>query len=414
MIGIYAIIDSRKWKKSLCPPRLFLLKKNEKVGYFVIYFDNSATTQVYPEVLRTYQEVTTKIWGNPSSLHRLGSQSSRILEASRKQIADLLGKKEEEIFFTSGGTEADNWALKGIAFEKQTFGKHIIISAIEHPAVKESAEWLSQQGFEVSLAPVDIRGFVDLDALKELLRPDTILVSVMAVNNEIGSIQPIQEISDLLADRPNLTFHVDAVQAIGKIPTESYLTDRVDLASFSGHKFHAVRGVGFLYKKSGKKISPLLTGGGQEKDLRSTTENVAAIAAMAKALRLVKDKEAVAVPKIAKMKEIILGELEKHDDILVFSGQDGFAPNIITFGIKGVRGEVVVHAFEEHDIFISTTSACSSKAGKPAGTLMAMGVPTKTAQTAVRVSLDDDNDMGQVEQFLTIFKQVYEKTQKVR
>lgn len=380
----------------------------------MIYFDNAATTQAYPEALKTYQEVATKIWGNPSSLHRLGNQATRIMEASRQQIASLIGKEAGEIFFTSGGTEADNWALKGIAFEKASYGKHIIVSAIEHPAIKESAKWLSQHGFEVSYAPVDADGFLDVAAFQGLLRPDTILVSVMAVNNEIGTVQPIQVISDLLADRPTITFHVDAVQAIGKIPTESYLTDRVDLASFSGHKFHAVRGVGFLYKKYGKKISPLLTGGGQETDLRSTTENVAGIAAMAKALRLVKDKESVSLTKIVKMKEIILSELRTYDDVILFSGTDGFAPNIITFGIKGVRGEVVVHAFEEHDIFISTTSACSSKAGKPAGTLIAMGVPVKAAQTAVRISLDDDNDMGQVEQFLTILKQVYQKTQKVR
>lgn len=380
----------------------------------MIYFDNAATTQAYPEALKTYQEVATKIWGNPSSLHRLGNQATRIMEASRQQIASLIGKEAGEIFFTSGGTEADNWALKGIAFEKASYGKHIIVSAIEHPAIKESAKWLSQHGFEVSYAPVDADGFLDVAAFQGLLRPDTILVSIMAVNNEVGTVQPIQVISDLLADRPTITFHVDAVQAIGKIPTESYLTDRVDLASFSGHKFHAVRGVGFLYKKYGKKISPLLTGGGQETDLRSTTENVAGIAAMAKALRLVKDKESVALTKIVKMKEIILSELRTYDDVILFSGTDGFAPNIITFGIKGVRGEVVVHAFEEHDIFISTTSACSSKAGKPAGTLIAMGVPVKAAQTAVRISLDDDNDMGQVEQFLTILKQVYQKTQKVR
>ncbi|MGV3322479.1 cysteine desulfurase family protein [Streptococcus hyovaginalis] len=380
----------------------------------MIYFDNAATTQAYPEALKTYQEVAMKIWGNPSSLHRLGNQATRIMEASRQQIASLIGKEAGEIFFTSGGTEADNWALKGIAFEKASYGKHIIVSAIEHPAIKESAKWLSQHGFEVSYAPVDADGFLDVAAFQGLLRPDTILVSIMAVNNEVGAVQPIQVISDLLADRPTITFHVDAVQAIGKIPTESYLTDRVDLASFSGHKFHAVRGVGFLYKKSGKKISPLLTGGGQETDLRSTTENVAGIAAMAKALRLVKDKESVALTKIVKMKEVILSELRTYDDVILFSGTDGFSPNIITFGIKGVRGEVVVHAFEEHDIFISTTSACSSKAGKPAGTLIAMGVPVKAAQTAVRISLDDDNDMGQVEQFLTILKQVYQKTQKVR
>lgn len=381
----------------------------------MIYFDNSATTQPYPEALRSYQEVATKIFGNPSSLHGLGDQATRLLEASRKQIAQLLGKSAEEIFFTSGGTESDNWAIKGLAFEKAPYGKHIIVSDIEHPAVKESAKWLATQGFEVSYAPVDSRGFVDVKQLAGLLRPDTILVSVMAVNNEIGSVQPIQAISEILADRPTISFHVDAVQAIGKIPTASYLTDRVDFASFSGHKFHAVRGVGFLYKKVGKRISPLLTGGGQEKSLRSTTENLAGIAAMAKALRLTLDKEEPALPRIAAMKAVIYDELSKYPDIRVFSeiGQD-FAPNILTFGIKGVRGEVVVHAFEEHQIYISTTSACSSKAGKPAGTLISMGVPTKEAQTAVRISLDDDNDMSQVEQFLTIFKQVYEKTKKVR
>jgi cysteine desulfurase len=381
----------------------------------MIYFDNSATTIPYAEALRTYQEVASKIFGNPSSLHNLGTKASHILEASRKQIANLLGVKSNEILFTSGGTESDNWVIKGVVFEKERYGKHIIVSDIEHPAVKESAKWLSQHGFEISYAPVTSQGFVDVDQLAALLRPDTILVSVMAVNNEIGAIQPIQAISELLADKPTIAFHVDAVQAIGKIPTDTYLTDRVDFASFSGHKFHGVRGVGFIYRKEGKKLQPLLTGGGQEGDMRSTTENVAGIAATAKALRLVMDKEETSLSKIALMRNLIHDELAKYEDISIFSGKsDDFAPNILTFGIKGVRGEVVVHAFEEHEIYISTTSACSSKAGKPAGTLIAMGVPTKQAQTAVRISLDDDNDMSQVEQFLTIFKQVYNKTQKVR
>ncbi|HEM4287799.1 TPA: cysteine desulfurase [Streptococcus suis] len=380
----------------------------------MIYFDNAATTQVYPEVLKTYTEVATKIWGNPSSLHNLGSQATRILEASRKQIAELLGKDSKEIFFTSGGTEGDNWVIKGVAFEKAHLGKHIIVSAIEHPAVKESALWLKTQGFEVDLAPVNAQGFVDVSALESLIRPDTTLVSIMAVNNEIGAIQPIQEISQLLADKPTISFHVDAVQAIGKVPTERYLTERVDFASFSGHKFHSVRGVGFVYVKAGKKIAPLLTGGGQESDKRSTTENVAGIAATAKALRLTLDKATDSQKRLAAMKQILVDELGKYADVTVFSGLGDFVPSIVTFGIKNIRGEVIVHAFEDHQIYISTTSACSSKAGKPAGTLIAMGVPQKLAQTAVRISLDDDNDMGQIEQFLTIFKQIYQNTQKVR
>ena len=380
----------------------------------MIYFDNSATTKPYPEALATYTEVATRIWGNPSSLHNLGSQATRILEASRKQIAELIGKKAEEIYFTSGGTEGDNWILKGVAFEKAPYGKHIIVSDIEHPAIKESAAWLKTQGFEVDYAPVDARGFVKVDALAKLLRPDTTLVSVMAVNNEIGSIQPIHDIAALLEDRPTISFHVDAVQALAKVATEVYLPERVDFATFSSHKFHGLRGVGFVYIKEGKKITPLLTGGGQEKEMRSTTENVAGIAATAKALRLAMENQEVFASKTQQMKEVIRKELANYPDVTVFSGEDHFAPHILTFGIKGVRGEVVVHAFEEFDIYISTTSACSSKAGKPAGTLIAMGVDKSIAQTAVRLSLDIENDMSQVEQFLTKFKLIYEQTRKVR
>ena len=380
----------------------------------MIYFDNAATTQVYPEVLKTYSEVASKIWGNPSSLHSLGNQASRILEASRKQIADLLGKKSTEIFFTSGGTEGDNWVIKGVAFERAHLGKHIIVSSIEHPAVKESALWLRSLGFEVDLAPVTRDGFVDVEKLADLIRPDTILVSIMAANNEIGSIQPIKDISALLEKHPTVSFHVDAVQAIGKMPLADFLTDRVDFATFSGHKFHSVRGVGFIFAKEGKKISPLLTGGGQESDKRSTTENLAGIAATAKALRLVLDQFEAGQKRLLAMKKVILDELATYPDVTIFSQMEGFLPNILTFGIKNVRGEVTVHAFEEHQIYISTTSACSSKAGKPAGTLLAMGIPQKLAQTAVRISLDHENDMSQVEQFLTIFKQIYAQTQKVR
>ena len=380
----------------------------------MIYFDNSATTKPYPEALATYTEVATRIWGNPSSLHNLGSQATRILEASRKQIAELIGKKAEEIYFTSGGTEGDNWILKGVAFEKAPYGKHIIVSDIEHPAIKESAAWLKTQGFEVDYAPVDARGFVKVDALASLLRPDTTLVSVMAVNNEIGSIQPIHDIAALLEDRPTISFHVDAVQALAKVATEVYLPERVDFATFSSHKFHGLRGVGFVYIKEGKKITPLLTGGGQEKEMRSTTENVAGIAATAKALRLAMENQEAFASKTQQLKEVIRKELANYPDVTIFSGENHFAPHILTFGIKGVRGEVVVHAFEEFDIYISTTSACSSKAGKPAGTLIAMGVDKSIAQTAVRLSLDLENDMSQVEQFLTKFKLIYEQTRKVR
>lgn len=378
----------------------------------MIFFDNSSTTIPYPDVLKTYQEVAMKVIGNPSSLHHLGTTATRIIDASRQQIADLLGVASNEIIFTSGGTESDNWVIKGVAFEKRQFGNHIIVSAIEHPAVRESAKWLETQGFVVDVVAVDKEGIVQIEVLKKLIRPETILVSIMAVNNEVGSIQPIQEISRLLTAYPTISFHVDAVQGLTKLPVSHFLTERVDFASFSSHKFHGVRGVGFIYKKNGKRLSPLLNGGGQESDLRSTTENVAGIAATAKALRLTLEKPQQI---IKNCKEIIYHELKKYDDVCLFSDiSSNFVDHILTFGIKGIRGEVLVHAFEEHNIYVSTTSACSSKAGKPAGTLIAMGVPSKLAQTAIRVSFDCETTMVDVEQFLTIFKQIYQKTKKVR
>ncbi len=379
----------------------------------MIYFDNSATTAMSPEALRTYTDVATRIMGNPSSLHNLGTTATRLLEASRRQIAELLSIEPHELFFTSGGTEGDNWVLKGVAFEKRPYGKHIIVSAIEHPAVKNTVAWLMSQGFDVDFAPVDADGFVKVADLAELIREDTILVSVMAVNNEIGSIQPIAEISALLADKPTISFHIDAVQGLGKIPVQDFLTERVDFASFSAHKFHGPRGVGFVYIKSGKRLTPLLHGGGQENNKRSTTENVAGIAAAARALRSTLTDFTAKADHVRAMKQIIFDELVKNDRIVLFSQMDKFAPNILTFGIRGVRGEVVVHAFEQYEIYISTTSACSSKKNAAASTLMAMNVDGKIATSAVRISLDATNTMAEIEQFLTIFKQIYQALEKV-
>ena len=379
----------------------------------MIYFDNSATTAVNPMVLRTYTDVATKIMGNPSSLHGLGTTATRLLEASRRQIAELLGLDSQEIFFTSGGTEGDNWIIKGVAFEKRPYGNHIIVSSVEHPAVKNAAEWLKTQGFELDYAPVDADGFVIVSELEKLIRDETILISVMAVNNEVGAIQPIQEISELLADKPTISFHVDAVQAIGKVPLETWLTDRLDFATLSAHKFHGPRGVGIVVAKKGKRLTPLLHGGGQEHNWRSTTENLAGIAATSKALRLAVDEDDFKRKKMLAMKQAILEELEKHKKVYVFSKMTDFAPNILTFGIRGVRGEVVVHAFEQHDIYISTTSACSSKKNADAGTLVAMNVPSKLATSAVRISLDPTNNMAEVEQFLTVFRQIYQELEKV-
>lgn len=380
----------------------------------MIYFDNSATTKVYPEVLTTYTKVSEAVWGNPSSLHKMGENAYNLLEQSRAQIAELLGCQKEEIFFTSGGTEGDNWAIKGTALEKGIYGKHLITTQVEHPAVLNSMKQLEKLGFEVTYLPVDENGRVSVLDLKQALRKDTILVSVMAVNNEVGTIQPLKEIARVLADHPKVHFHVDAVQAVGKGLTDLIMDERVDLVTFSGHKFHAPRGVGFLYKKAGRKLAPLLSGGGQEKNLRSSTENLPAIAAMAKALRLLLENETKNVAHEQAIRQKIFEHLQAFDKVTLFSQlDDKFAPHILCFAIAGVRGETIVHAFEDQGVFISTTSACSSKKGQVSSTLHAMQVDDKIATSAVRVSLDENNTMAQADKFNQIFDDIYQKFLKI-
>ena len=379
----------------------------------MIYFDNSATTAIYPLALDTYVKTSQRIMGNPSSLHDLGTQASRLLQQARKQIAELLTVQTNEIFFTSGGTEGDNWVLKGTAIAKRDYGNHIIISSVEHPAISRTAAQLSELGYEVSIAPVDEKGFVIVDKLKELIRPETILVSVMGVNNEIGAIQPIEEISKVLESYPKIHFHVDAVQAIGKVDQAKWLTSRVDFATFSAHKFHGPRGVGFIYWKTGKKLAPLLNGGGQESGQRATTENLPAIVAMSRALRMHLEKKEDKPNHTAVIRQYLKEALSGFDKVAIFSGDDNFAPHILTFGIKGIRGEVLVHALEEKQIFVSTTSACSSRKKVDSSTLHAMNVPHEIATTAVRVSLDEANTMAEAEQFMIVFNHLYNRFSKI-
>lgn len=375
----------------------------------MIYFDNSATTQIYPEALETYVKTSQQIMGNPSSLHALGNQAQHLLMRARQQIAALLQVADSEIYFTSGGTEGNNWILKGTAHAKRQYGKHVIISAVEHPSVTEAAQQLVAEGFDLSVLPVNQQGFVDLAALKTLIRSDTILVSVMAVNNEIGVVQPLRAISELLQPYPTIHFHVDAVQALGKVPQAQWLTERVDFATFSAHKFHGPKGVGFVYWKKGKQLAPLLAGGGQESNRRSGTENVPGIAATAKALRLY--LEQIEIAHLEALKRTLLTALKQYPKVTVFSEDDPqlFAPHILCFGMQGIKGEVFVHALEEAGIFVSTTSACSSKKANKNSTLYAMHVPQNLAQTAVRISLASQNTAEEIAQFLLIFDTLYQK-----
>lgn len=366
----------------------------------MIYFDNAATTKIYDDALTSYVQVSQKFFGNPSSLHQLGVDAFQVLTKARAQVASLLSVQPEEIFFTSGGTESNNWAIKGTALEKSVFGKHIITTKIEHPSVLQTCKQLERFGFEVTYLDVDSKGIVSVDQLKESLRKDTILVSVMAVNNEVGAVQPIAEIAKVLEEYPSIHFHVDAVQAVDRA-SQLLAIGRIDLLSLSAHKFHGPRGVGIMYKKFGRKIQALLTGGGQEKGERSTTENLPGIVATTKALRMALEEKSVT----GELRSQLWNELATKPEIRIFSPEDG-ASHVLCFAIKGVRGEVVVHAFENNGIYISTTSACSSKKADSSSTLYAMDVPTEWATGAVRVSFSNDNTKEEVEQFIKVLHQL--------
>lgn len=366
----------------------------------MIYFDNAATTKIYDDALTSYVQVSQKFFGNPSSLHQLGVDAHQVLTKARSQVASLLSVQPEEIFFTSGGTESNNWAIKGTALEKSVFGKHIITTKIEHPSVLQTCKQLERFGFEVTYLDVDSKGIVNVEQLKESLRKETILVSVMAVNNEVGAVQPIAEIAQVLEAYPSIHFHVDAVQAVERV-SQLLAIGRIDLLSLSAHKFHGPRGVGILYKKFGRKIQALLTGGGQEKGERSTTENLPGIVATTKALRMALEEKSVT----GELRSQLWKEIATKPEIRIFSPENG-ASHVLCFAIKGVRGEVVVHAFENHGIYISTTSACSSKKGDSSSTLYAMDVPTEWATGAVRVSFSNDNTKEEVEQFIDVLHQL--------
>lgn len=378
----------------------------------MIYFDNGSTTKVKSSVLETYLKVSELYFGNPSSLHGLGEKTSSLLSQSRKQLAELIGVETDEIYFTSGGTEGDNWVIKGTALEKRPYGRHIITSSVEHPAVRESMKQLERTGWEVTYLPVNSDGVISIEKLKSALKKETVLVSVMAVNNEVGSIQPINKIGELLENYPSIHFHVDAVQSVGKVELTLGKNSRVDMAVFSGHKFHAPRGVGFVYIKKGRQLAPLLNGGGQESGQRSGTENLPAVVAMTKALRLLKEETENKQKQMRNLTDQLEEYLQKLKHVKIFSPQYR-APHILCFGIKGIRGEVTVHALEKEDIFVSTTSACSSRSGNESSTLLAMGIPKGSAETAIRVSLSELNNEEELKKFIESFEKVYKQLAKV-
>lgn len=371
----------------------------------MIYFDNAATTPVFESVAQAQELVTRQYFANPSSLHVLGVETNQLLEKARTQFEQILNVSSRTVFFTSSGTESNNTAILGTAFAKT--GKHIITTGIEHPSVRNPIAFLKKMGYDVTVVPVNSQGVVNVDDIKNALREDTILVSMMWVNNEVGSVQPIVEVAEILKDYPTVHFHVDAVQALEQVLTMG-IPERVDLLSLSAHKFHGVRGVGVLYKKQGRVITPLLHGGGQENNLRSSTQNTSGIVASAKALREYRDN--ATTPQQVKNEIDIF--LKQYDKVVVLSNENG-ASHIITFALLGVRGEVMVHALADKGIYVSTTSACSSKVKSQNHTLGAMGINDSVSKCAVRMSFSKHNTLEEVAQFKYVFDNLYEQFLKI-
>lgn len=379
----------------------------------MIYFDNSATTKPYPEALQSYIKVCEQYFGNPSSIHTVGGEAEKLLSQSRTITASLLGVKAGEIVFTSGGTEGNNMAVKGVAFQYHNRGKHIITTSIEHPSVLEAFKQLESLGYSVSYLQVDQRGKIDLEELKNTLRDDTILVSIIHVNNELGTIQPVQEVGEILKKYPKILFHVDHVQGIGKVPLE--LKDSgIDLCTISGHKFHALRGTGIIYVRDGIKLAPIMSGGGQEMGVRSGTENTAGIVAMAKALRLTFEKyHDGGITHLLQMKEKLLLGLGNMEGIVMNTPFEDSAPHIINFSVLKVKPEVLIHSLSKHNIYVSTQSACSSKLAQASRVLMAAGLGEDRAKSAIRVSFTFENTLDEVNKFLEVLSEIVPKLQKV-
>lgn len=375
-----------------------------------IYFDNSATTPVDPEAAQLACKVMTEEFGNPSSLHGKGMAAERLLKAARRQVAALLSADESEIIFTSGGTEADNMAIKGIARAYGKRGRHIITSAVEHPAVLNACKALEAEGFSITILPVDQTGSINPRDLEKALRKDTILVSLMLVNNEVGTIEPVREVARLLANcRPKPFFHVDAVQAFGKMPINPKAWG-IDLLAASGHKIHAPKGVGALYLAKGVRIIPITDGGGQEANLRSGTENLPAIAAFGLAAEKARLNMQVNLEQAQQVRQRFLDGLASLEDWQVHGAADGL-PHVLNIGFAGTKSEVLLHSLEEGGVYVSSGSACSAKKDALSPVLTAMGLSRQEIEGSLRFSFSPHNTL---EEAAAAAKVVVEKVTELR
>ena len=371
------------------------------------YFDNSASTKVLDSVKDIVVKTMTEDYGNAAAKHRKGVEAERYIREARTVIAGTLKAAEKEILFTSGGSESNNMALIGTALANQRAGKHIISTAVEHPSVYNPLTYLEELGFEITFLPVDRDGHISLQALEEAIRPDTILVSVMYVNNEVGAVEPVEEISRIIkAKNPNTLFHVDAIQAYGKFVIRPK-KQGIDLLSVSGHKIHAPKGVGFLYIRTGVKIKPLIYGGGQQNGMRSGTENVPGVAGLGVAAKEAYTDHEEKIRRMTELKDYMTDRLGELEGTVVNSKKGAeSAPQIVSASFEGVRSEVLLHALEDKGIYVSSGSACSSHHPGISGTLKGIGLPQKLLDATIRISFGAFSTKEEVDYCIDTLKEV--------
>ena len=363
------------------------------------YFDNAATTKISKEVIDSMQPYLNEIYGNASSIYSIGRETKKAIEVAREKVAKAINADSNEIYFTGSGTEADNWAIKGIAFANQHKGKHIITTNIEHHAVLHTCQYLEKFGFETTYVPVKENGIVDVNDIKDAIREDTILISVMFANNEIGTIQPIKEIGELAKEK-NIYFHTDAVQTIGNIPVDVKELN-VDLLSLSAHKFHGPKGVGALYVRNGVNIDNLLHGGGQEKRRRASTENIAGIVGLGTAIEITTKNIDEKVKYLIKLREkTINGLIENIPDIIVNGDREKRLPGNVNVCFKYIEGESILLHLDQYGICASSGSACTSGSLEPSHVLLAIGLPHEIAHGSLRLSFSEENTEEEVDYLL--------------
>lgn len=371
----------------------------------IIYLDNSATTPIKSEVLQEMMPYLTTEYGNASSLYSVGRSAKRAIEKARNRVAELLNCNHNEIYFTGGGSESDNIALKGFAYANKEKGNHIITSKIEHPAILETCKTLERQGFEVSYINVNEDGIIDVEELRKSIKSNTILISVMTANNEVGTIQPIEEIAKIAHDN-NVVFHTDAVQAIGnvKIDVEKM---RIDMLSLSSHKINGPKGVGALYIKNGIEVEKFINGGHQEKDRRAGTENVAGIVGLGKAAEIARKNMETHIRNLSKVRDYYIKKVQKEiPNIRINGSMENRLPGNANISFKGVNASELIFKLDERGICVSSGSACSSGNTNPSHVLTAMNVPKVYLNSAIRTTFGDNNTFEQVDYVVKILKQI--------